>query len=102
MSYFDPASDEEFRKKYPLGYTLLVFLGIAALLIPVIIFIIVAHTINPEPDGWIMVGWIGAFIIGIGFFNFVAIIINQYLGHLVSIGAFLIGGILVATSLNHL
>lgn len=40
-------------------------------------------------------GFVGTFIIGIGLFNFVAIILRQYLGHLVSIILFLLGGILL-------
>ena len=40
----------------------------------------------------------GGFIVGIGLFNFVAIILHQYLGHLVSILSFLIGGVLMAVS----
>ena len=48
------------------------------------------------------VGWLGAFLIGIGLFNFVAIILKQYLGHLLSILCFLIGGGLVALSLAFL
>ena len=50
-------------------------------------------------SAWMILGFIGSFVIGIGFFNFVAIIIKQYLGHLVSILSFLIGGIMVALSL---
>ena len=50
-------------------------------------------------SGWMMFGWVGAFIFGIGLFNYVAIIIKQYLGHLVSVLSFVIGGIMVAVSL---
>ena len=41
----------------------------------------------------------GAFLIGIGLFNFVAIIIRQYLGHLVSIVSFILGGACIWISL---
>ncbi|MBQ3356901.1 MAG: hypothetical protein IJG45_07320 [Oscillospiraceae bacterium] len=47
-------------------------------------------------------GWIGGFIVGIGLFNFVAIIIDQYLGHWVSVLSFPIGGIMIAISLHFL
>lgn len=42
-----------------------------------------------------MLGFGGGFIVGIGLFNFVAIIINQYLVHTVSIGSILVGSILI-------
>ncbi len=73
-------------------------LGIVALMLPVILFLVfvIPYDIN---SAWMMLGWIGAFIVGIGFFNFVAIIIKQYLGHLVSILSFVIGGVLIWISL---
>ncbi len=77
-------------------------LGILALLSPVVIYCIYAFSINPDGNGWLVLGWVGAFIVGIGLFNFVAIIIKQYLGHMVSILSFLIGGIMVAISLHML
>jgi len=46
-----------------------------------------------------MLGWVGGFVFGIGLFNLVAIIIKQYLGHLVSIISFIIGSILILISL---
>lgn len=73
-------------------------LGIAALLLPVVIYLIfvLPYDINSP---WIMLGWVGGFAIGIGLFNFVAIIIKQYLGHIVSILSFIIGSILIWISL---
>ena len=97
-SYFSPVSDYEFKRKHPVGYVFLVILGLIALMLPValyLIFVIPLETNSP----WLMLGWAGAFIVGIGLFNFVAIIIKQYLGHLVSILSFIIGGILIWLSL---
>ena len=68
-SYFYASSDEAFKAKHPIGYGFLVMLGFA-----------------------------GGFIFGIGLFNFVAIIIKQYLGHWVSIVSFLIGGAMMLIS----
>lgn len=97
-AYFYASSDDEFKKKHPIGYFFLVMLGIAALMTPVVVYMIYAIPIaNNSP--WMILGWIGSFIIGIGLFNFVAIIIKQYLGHIVSILSFIIGGIMVALSL---
>ncbi len=97
-AYFYASSDEEFKRRHPIGYFFLVLLGISALLLPAVLYTI--YTISEGYNsGWIMFGWVGAFIIGIGLFNFVAIIIKQYLGHLVSILSFVIGGIMVAVSI---
>lgn len=102
LAYFYASSDDEFKAEHPIGYFFLVLLGITALLMPVIIFMyyyIVYVVPVTESPAWMILGWIGSFIIGIGFFNFVGIIIKQYLGHLVSILSFLLGGIMVALSL---
>ena len=97
-AYFSAASDYEFKEKHPIGYGFLVLLGIVALMLPVILYLVfvIPYDIN---SAWMMLGWVGAFIVGIGFFNFVAIIIKQYLGHLVSILSFVIGGVLIWISL---
>ena len=73
-------------------------LGIIALMGPVILYLIfvIPFGINSP---WMMLGWLGSFVVGIGFFNFVAIIIRQYMGHLVSIISFLIGALLIWVSL---
>ena len=93
-AYFYASSDDAFKEKHPIGYFFLVMLGIAALMAPVAVYMLCAIPIaNNSP--WLILGWIGSFIIGIGLFNFVAIIIKQYLGHLVSILSFIIGGIMV-------
>ena len=92
--YFDASADEAFKAKHPIGYVFLVMLSIAALLLPAILFLVL---VEPE-NGWVLVGLAGGFVFGIGLFNFVAIIIKQYLGHLVSIVSFLVGGIMMLIS----
>ena len=96
--YFSPASDDEFKEKHPIGYVFLVILGIIALLSPVVLYLcfVIPYDINSP---WIMFGWLGGFIFGIGLFNFVGIIIKQYLGHWVSIIAFVLGSIFIWISL---
>lgn len=96
--YFSRASDYDFKEKHPFGYFFLVLLGIVALLFPVALylFFVIPYNINSP---WLMLGWLGGFIIGVGLFNFVAIIIKQYLGHIVSVLSFIIGGILIWISL---
>ena len=92
--YFYASSDDAFKAKHPIGYVLLVILGITVLLLPAILFSIFVGT----DSGWVIFGFAGGFIFGIGLFNFVAIIIKQYLGHWVSIISFLTGSIMMVIS----
>ena len=85
--YFDPASDEEFKALHPVGYKCLCAVAGTVLLLPMWIFIICCIFINPAPNEWpLLLGVVGTFVIGIGFFNIVAAWINQYLGHLLTFG----------------
>ena len=92
--YFYASSDDEFKAKHPIGYAFLVILGISVLLLPAILFSILVGT----DSGWVMLGFAGGFVFGIGLFNFVAIIIKQYLGHWVSIISFFVGGVMMLIS----
>lgn len=94
--YFYSYSDYEFRAKHPIGYYFLVALGLFAFILPAIVFVVIVGM--DTESNWILLGFAGGFIFGIGLFNFVAIIIKQYLGHLVSIISFLIGGIMMLVS----
>ena len=86
-------SDNDFKRRHPIGYVFLVILGIVAFVLPVILFGVLAYFKNPNASGWIsLLGVFGGIIAGIGMFNLVAIIIKQYLGHLVTILSFLVGG----------
>lgn len=98
-SYFLPSSDDEFKSKHPIGYFFLVSLGLTVLLLPSIFYSFYATIILSSESGWVILGWIGGFFIGIGLFNFVAIIIKQYLGYWVSIISFILGIILILISL---
>ena len=97
-SYFLATSDDEFKRKHPTGYVFLVMLGLAALMLPIVLYLVFVIPLDINSP-WLMLGWVGAFVIGIGLFNFVAIIIKQYLGHLVSILSFGIGSVLIWLSL---
>lgn len=92
--YFYASSDDAFKAEHPIGYIFLVLLGITVLILPAVVF----STLVGTDSGWVMLGFAGGFVFGIGLFNFVAIIIKQYLGHWVSIGSFLIGGIMMLIS----
>jgi hypothetical protein len=99
-SYFSKESDYEFKTKHPIGYIFLVILGLIVLFAPMILYIILAISINPEGNLWIILGVAGAFSFGVGLFNFVAIIINQYLGHKFSIISLLLGALLMFISIQ--
>ena len=100
--YFNPASDDRFKAAHPVGYVFLVLLGLAVFFTPSIVY--AAYIIPLAESGivyntWtVLLGFAGSLIIGVGFFNFVAIIIDQYLGHLVSILSFAVGGTMVVVS----
>ena len=90
QKYFYASSDEEFKKKHPIGYVFLVILGLIAFLLPAICFCLL---VGPGTESrWMLLGLVGGLIFGVGLFNFTAIIIKQYLGHLVSIISFVAGG----------
>lgn len=96
-AYFSVASDARFKEKHPVGYVFLVVFGVALFMMPMLLFGWV--TWEEEENGWLLLGLVGSMIFGVGLFNFVAILINQYLGHLVSLLSFLIGGVLIWVSL---
>ena len=98
--YFYRDSDEYFKKKHPSGYVFLVILGMAVLFLPLVIYVVSVAVNKPDANNWLLLGAVGAFIIGIGLFNFVAIIIKQYLGHLVSIVSFVVGTVMIAISIR--
>jgi len=99
-AYFCMESDADFQRRHPIGYVFAVLLGIFALLLPAIAFCTYITWHYQNATSHILLGMAGGFIFGIGLFNFVAIILHQYLGHLVSILCFLIGGIMMAASLS--
>ena len=93
--FFSPEADQEFKRKHPIGYPALVALGMVALLLPACLFCVL---VDGTKSGWIVLGFVGGFVFGIGLFNFVALIIKQDLGHLVSIVCFLVGGVMMLIS----
>lgn len=100
IRYFDPASDEAFKKKHPIGYGILAACSIGVLVLPLIILLLVTELWYPAPNsGFLVLAIAGCFIIGVGLFNIVAAWIGQYLGHWVTVGCFLLGGAFVSISL---
>ena len=98
--YFSAASDVSFKYLHPIGYRILCGIGIVALLLPMVIYLVYTLAIKPAPNEWtLLLGQAGAFIIGIGLFNIVAAWIHQYLGHLLTFICIFGGGMLTAISL---
>ena len=97
-AFFLMESDADFQRRHPVGYVFAVLLGIFALMLPEIVYLLLLLPPQAPPSFGVFLGMAGGFIFGIGLFNFVAIILHRYLGHLVSILCFLIGGVLMAVS----
>lgn len=100
MFFFYSASDDDFKAEHPVAYIFLVVCSIAALMLPVILYAVFVTEINPAlSSAWMALGWIGAFLIGTGFFNIVAAWIGQYLGHIVTGLCIGVGALMVGVSL---
>jgi hypothetical protein len=100
QSYFSKESDYEFKTKHPIGYTFLIILGLIVLFAPMIFYLVIANSINPEGSFWMILGVVGALVFSFGLYNFVDIIINQYLGHKFSIITLLLGALLMFISIQ--
>ena len=88
-------SDDDFKEEHPWMYPLLVILGCVAFIAPLLVY---CFWIG-EANLWAILGAFGAFIMGIGLFNIVGAILRQYLGHIVTLGCFLLGGVMIWVSL---
>jgi len=95
-----PQSDVSFQAAHPRLYVLLVLLGIFVLVLPAAAFVILAGLVLPGAmdNGWVLLGFGGGFVAGIGLFNLAAAWMHQYLGHWFTLGCLLLGGILMAVS----
>ena len=92
--FFFREADDAYKAAHPVGYFFIVLLGIAALLLPAVLFGLCVQT----DSGWVGLGYVGGFIFGIGLFNYIAAILEQFLGHLVSVIAFVLGGVMMVVS----
>lgn len=98
--YFSPSADVDFKLLHPMGYKIFCLMGVAALMLPQILYMAYCLFINPAPNEWPQIlGVIGTFIMGVGLFNIVAAWIHQYLGHLLTAVCLLGGAALTALSL---
>ena len=103
--YFSPKQEKILKEKYGVFYTIHTILSIVILLIPFIVFLIIAPSNAFEPTTQIgnlcgavgsILGLIGSCSIGISLVNIFMAIIKQYLGHWVTLIT-LVGGLVLDT-----
>lgn len=97
LDYFMPDSDDDFKAEHPRLYALLIVLLLVALMAPPTLYVI--FVLNNGATAWGLLGLGGSVIVSIGLCNIVALIVHQYLGHVVTIGCFLLGGVMIGVSL---
>lgn len=97
LEYFMPASDDDFKEEHPRLYALSIVLLLVALMAPPTLYVI--FVLNNGATAWGLLGLGGSVIVSIGLCNIVALIVHQYLGHVVTIGCFLLGGVMIGVSL---
>lgn len=98
-SYLSRESDYEFKTHHPIQYKFVVGLGLLSLFVPMFGFLVIATLLAPQSNAWMLLGLVGSFVFGVGLFNFVAIIMKQYLGLKLSIMTFSIGLALMVISI---
>ena len=95
--FFNPASDDLFKKKHPVWYVILVSIALVVIVAPMSLFIYLSVVLAPNVNSPILIlGMIGAFSISVGLFNIVAAYLHQYLGHKVTVVS-LMAGIITCT-----
>ena len=100
LRFFTPASDAAFKRAHPIGYVILVIVGIIAFVLPMILYNIIVIELWDAPNSaWIVLGLLGCMIMGVGLFNIVAAWIGQYLGHTVTWITLLGGAAMVGASI---
>ncbi len=97
-AFFSADSDWYFKQKHPVLYPLVVLLGLAAFLLPCVLYGLVIEGLQLA-GGVTLLGYIGGLIAGVGCFNLVAALLRQYLGHLVTLCAWGAGVLLMLLGL---
>ncbi|MBR5427013.1 MAG: hypothetical protein IK118_01585 [Clostridia bacterium] len=96
--YFSYEADAKFRRKHPVVYWVYFSACMISLILPMVLFIVFNVVFDAPNSGWMMLGGAGSFILGIGLFHIAAAWGGQYLGHIVTVLCFGIGGAMVAVS----
>lgn len=98
IEFFSSDSDDKFKAAHPDEYRILKIVGAAAILLPLIIYVVLTIVLFQQGNGWILLGLVGSMAIGVGLFNIVAAWVDQYLGHMLTILSLGIGAVFVAIS----
>lgn len=75
-----------------------VFLGIIFLILPICLLAIMNFIFDAPGSAWVVIGYIGSFIVGVGFFNLMMKFAKLSIGIKFSLFSVLIGGALIAVS----
>ena len=87
------------KKRGSLIVGLINFVKFLALMLPLVIFIVVTTWLYPAPNsGFLALGILGCFVLGLGFVNIAGMLDEMYLGHLTTAILLLIGAGFVAIS----
>lgn len=98
--FFSAQSDVDFKLMHPVGYNILVACGIAALFLPIVVYMLCVFSMPDvnQDDPVLVMGFLGGFIMGVALFNIVAAWIHQYLGHKLTAVCALLGTALMCLS----
>lgn len=94
--FLSSQADFGFKSMHPVMYPVLMAIGIILMFLPAVIFYLIGSKVpGSDENVGIFIGAVGGFIMGIGFFNIVSAFLKQYLGHIVTLAAVLLGGALM-------
>ena len=100
VEYFSRHSDTDFKMLHPVAYPVLSLLGVILLFLPtVLLFACFFYFKLLSEDSWqVIIGLVGSFLIGVGFFNIVSAWLHQHLGHFLTFITLFGGGCIVGLS----
>ena len=100
LRFFSPAGSTRFRAEHPREYRIITTCAAISMLLPPFLDLVIAGGVFHAPNSpWLMLGFAGAFVFGIGLYNIAAAWMEQYLGHLLTMLSFTVGAAMVAASL---
>lgn len=86
-------------KKEKNRYGLYAFVNLLALFLPCFLYMVITTWIFPSPNsGFLILGYIGNLILGLGFVNIAGNLSGMYLGNIVTFSAFGVGSLLITAS----
>lgn len=97
--YYEEDTDKEMQEAHPVLYAAFAVCGMLLLLAAVVGFGLVAHLALSLSGAWIFLGYLGAFLFGIGLFSFLMAWIHQYMGHVATFVLWGVGALFMVLSL---